>query len=79
MSLKTVQLALILFGKFFKKSQAHLAQAHLTFSNVSIKWQRTDDYDAIMSIRLTIINCQLTTVCDLYLPENDRQLEVYVE
>ena len=31
MSLKIVQILLILFGFFFKKSQAHLAQDHLTF------------------------------------------------
>ena len=34
MSLKTVQIeiSLIPFGNFFKKSQAHLAQAHLELS-----------------------------------------------
>ena len=29
MNLKTAQISFVLFGKMFKKSQAHLAQAHL--------------------------------------------------
>ena len=40
MSLKTVQISLTLFGDFFKKSQAHLAQAHLELSEVSCSMQR---------------------------------------
>ena len=43
MSLKTVQISLILFGNFLlKKSQTHLAPAHLELSKVSPVLVRKD-------------------------------------
>ena len=65
MSLQTVQISLILFGNFFQKSQAHLAQAHLERS------EPFSDYHASLFLReqypLHLINLQffiaLALVC----------------